>query len=130
MYLELFVKSEAREEFINITSKVAEAVKKSGVKRGRLTLFVPHTTAALAINEAADPCVMNDLLNYLKKAVPPDDGYTHAEGNSDAHIKAALLGSSKELIVLNGELDLGTWQAIFFAEFDGPRTRRVRLLVS
>lgn len=124
----LYLKTKAREEFVNITSEVRNFVRNSGIKRGHLLIFVPHTTAAITINEGADPSVIQDLKYILQKLVPCDDpSYRHLEGNSDAHGKASLLGSSLSLIVEEGELFLGTWQSIFFAEFDGPRQRQVHL---
>lgn len=129
MHLELTVKTTAREQFVNITPQVNELLAKSGAADGCCTLFVSHTTAALTVNKDADPDVMEDLLVYLRNTVPLRGGYRHREGNSDAHIKSALLGSSLHLIIQKGSLDLGTWQGIFLGEFDGPRTRRVKIWV-
>ena len=111
----------ARSEFVNITRDVASAVEASGVRDGVCTVFVPHTTAAVTINENADPSVQSDLLMQLERLAPLNAGFQHAEGNSDAHVKAALLGSSAQIIVQNGRLALGTWQGVYFCEFDGPR---------
>ncbi len=112
-------------EMIDITEKVRSLVKKSGVKEGLCVVYVPHTTAAVTINENADPSVRHDILATLNKIVPWNDRYTHLEGNAAAHIKAATMGSDRTVLVHNGDLVLGTWQGIFFCEFDGPRTRRV-----
>jgi len=129
VYLELSVKSTSREQMINITPQINELLKKNGAEEGCCTVFVSHTTAALTVNEDADPAVMEDLLEFLQKMVPLKGGYKHGEGNSDAHIKASLLGSSLHLIIRGGYLDLGTWQGVFFAEFDGPRTRKVKVWI-
>ena len=125
MFREFIVKSNTRNQLINITSKVTEAVKESSVKSGLVTVFVPHTTAGIIINEHADPSVAKDIENVLSKLIPENNGYMHFEGNSDSHIKSALTGSSVNIIIEKGELVLGTWQGIFFCEFDGPRTRKV-----
>lgn len=122
---EFEIKTRTREEFIDLTHRVQEFVSISGVTEGLCTVFVPHTTAGITINENADPSVRSDLLMTLKKVVPDSLPYTHLEGNSPAHVKASLLGSSVQVIVDNGILRLGTWQGIFFGEFDGPRNRRV-----
>jgi secondary thiamine-phosphate synthase enzyme len=116
--------------FVNITGKVEDAVARSGVKDGVVTVFIPHTTAGITINEAADPAVVRDILNALDELVPRNRRYTHAEGNSDAHIKASLMGSSVNVPVSNGRLALGTWQGIFLCEFDGPRHRSVLIRVT
>lgn len=129
MHLELKVKTEGREQFINITTEINRLLATSGVKDGCCTVFVSHTTAAVTINEDADPDVMEDLLRFLQDMVPLKGGYRHREGNSDAHIKAALLGCSLHLIIRGGSLDLGTWQGVFLAEFDGPCTRMVKIWV-
>ncbi|MBN2397491.1 MAG: YjbQ family protein [Deltaproteobacteria bacterium] len=119
------VRTHARFEMIDITREVSAILEKSGVKSGVCRLFVPHTTAAVTINENADPEVPRDILAELDKMVPLDDHYRHIEGNSAAHIKASLFGPSEVILVEGGDLVLGTWQSIFFCEFDGPRTRRV-----
>jgi len=119
------VKSSRRTEFIDITSSVQGSVQKSGVSEGICWVFVPHTTAAVTINENADPSVPQDLMMMLNKIVPFEGGYHHLEGNSAAHIKSSLLGCSKMIFVESGRLVLGTWQGIFFCEFDGPRSRKV-----
>lgn len=117
-------------EFINITSEVRKAVRAAGVSQGICTVFVPHTTAGVTINENADPDVVRDMLMELEKIVPFNDHYAHREGNSAAHIKASLMGFSVQIIVDAGHLILGTWQGIYFCEFDGPRRRSVQVQVS
>ncbi|HED24356.1 MAG TPA: YjbQ family protein [Firmicutes bacterium] len=129
MYYELIVQTENREQFINITDGLNGLLSDSGIKEGTCTVFVSHTTAGVTVNEDADPAVMEDMLSFLKKMVPLQGGYRHREGNSDAHIKASLLGSSLHLIISEGFLDLGTWQGVFLGEFDGPRTRTVKLWI-
>ncbi len=124
------VKTNERRGFIDITGEVKSFLKDAGITEGLCTVFVPHTTAAVTINEAADPSVQRDIVAELDKIVPFDDGYTHAEGNSAAHIKASLIGASVSIPVSGGELSLGTWQGIFFCEFDGPRRRSVHCVVS
>ncbi len=119
------VKTRSRIEFVDITSRVKEAISKSGVKEGVAVVYVPHTTAAVTINEAADPAVVQDIAEKLSQLVPHDKSYRHTEGNADAHIKTTLVGSSVHLIVSGGSAVLGTWQGVFFCEFDGPRTRKV-----
>ena len=115
----------SRTEMIDITGRVNAAVSESGVVNGVCLVFVPHTTAAVTINENADPDVRKDIIMELNKIVPFEDGYRHAEGNSAAHIKSSLVGSSALVIVENGVLVLGTWQGVYFCEFDGPRSRKV-----
>lgn len=110
---------------VNITSKVNEIVQSSGISDGICYVFVPHTTAAVTINEAADPDVTADMLRELNKVIPFSDNYRHSEGNSAAHIKTSLTGTSETVFIENGRLHLGTWQGIFLCEFDGPRTRQV-----
>jgi len=114
-----------RTEFVDITDQVAKAVAEMGVKDGVVTVFVPHTTAGITINENADPDVTADIEKALDRMVPWEAGYRHGEGNSAAHVKASLMGSSVRVIVSGGRLQLGTWQAIYFCEFDGPRSRKV-----
>ncbi len=116
------IKTSKRNEFINITPQVQDIV--GGVHEGVVTVFVPHTTTGITINENADPDVPRDILKKLEKLIPQRDNYSHMEGNSDAHIKASLFGSSVRVIVKDSQLLLGTWQSIFFCEFDGPRTRK------
>lgn len=119
------IRTKSREELIDITSEVQEAVRKSGVVEGICLVYVPHTTAAVAVNECADPDVRSDILMALKKAVPDTLAYSHSEGNSPAHVKATLVGPSLSVIIEDAKLVLGTWQGIFFCEFDGPRSRKV-----
>jgi len=121
------VKSRTRTEFIDITEKVQEVLKETGITSGICYLYVPHTTAALTVNEGADPSVQRDIQAVLNKLVPFDGDYAHKEGNSSAHIKASLVGISQNVLIDEGRLVLGTWQSIFFCEFDGPRHRRVAL---
>jgi secondary thiamine-phosphate synthase enzyme len=123
------VRTSTQTEFIDITSSVREAVKKTGVEDGICIVFIPHTTAAVTINENADPSVVHDIVMELNKIVPFKDQYHHMEGNSPAHIKASLLGCSEIVFVESGKLVLGTWQGIFFCEFDGPRNRKVYVKV-
>lgn len=119
-----------REEMQDITERVAGIVGESARETGICTVYVRHTTAAVTINEGADPDVQSDILSHLSKMVPEGGGFSHREGNSDAHIKTLLTGSSVTVIVENGRLVLGAWQRIFFCEFDGPRTRRVNVVVT
>jgi len=118
------LKTHSRQQLVDVTRMVAEVIGRSGMEDGVAVVYVPHTTAGVTINEAADPSVASDLENKLSQLIPHQGPYRHSEGNSDAHIKASLMGSSVHLIVSKGELVLGTWQGIFFCEFDGPRTRR------
>ena len=115
----------ARVEFRNITGMVQGLVQSSGVENGVCHVFVPHTTAAVTVNEQADPTVVDDICAQLDTMVPQHGRYRHAEGNSPAHVKVSLIGSSETLLIEGGRLVLGTWQGIFFFEFDGPRNRRV-----
>ncbi len=125
----LTVRTSRRVELIDVTSQVAEVAHGSGVDEGFCMVYVPHTTAAVTINENADPSVGRDLLMKLNQLVPPDDAYTHSEGNSDAHVKSTLVGCSEVIPVRDGQLVLGTWQGIYFCEFDGPRQRRLMVVV-
>jgi secondary thiamine-phosphate synthase enzyme len=115
----------AREELVDITELVAGAVARAGLTDGAALVYVPHTTAGVTINENADPSVPRDVMMALARLVPQTLPFTHAEGNADAHVKASLMGSSVTVPVRSGALQLGTWQGVFFAEFDGPRRRRV-----
>ncbi len=121
------IESKDREAFIDITSKIQEIITASGMQTGTCVLHVPHTTAAITVNEGADPSVASDILAYLAERVPYRGPYRHMEGNSDAHIKSTLVGVSQVLAVEGGKLVLGTWQSIFFCEFDGPRSRRLHV---
>ncbi|HOL91030.1 MAG TPA: secondary thiamine-phosphate synthase enzyme YjbQ [Clostridiales bacterium] len=122
---EHIVKTSSSDEMINITSLVRQDVQKSGITDGIAVVFVPHTTAGVTINENADPDVVYDLLGILRRAFPESGSYRHMEGNSHAHARATVVGSSCTVIIENGQLKLGTWQGIYFCEFDGPRTRKV-----
>jgi secondary thiamine-phosphate synthase enzyme len=126
---EIQVKTKARNELVDITPQVEKVVEESGVAEGICVLAVPHTTAAVTVNENADPSVKADIIAKLSELAPAGDRYRHMEGNADAHIKAALVGPSETLLVKGGRLSLGTWQGVFFCEFDGPRTRRVVIRV-
>jgi secondary thiamine-phosphate synthase enzyme len=126
---ELRVKTSKREVLVNITSEIAKIVKNSSVKEGVCRIFVPHTTAGITINENADPAVMKDIIFYLNKLIPQNSGFSHMEGNSDAHIKSSLIGPSLDVIIHNGKLVLGTWQGCYLAEFDGPRNRKIYVQV-
>ena len=119
------VKTTSRIEFVDITTLVRDAVARIGVNEGLAIVYVPHTTAGVTINEAADPAVVQDINAKLSSLVPHQGNYRHTEGNADAHIKASLMGSSVQVIISRGSPVLGTWQGIFFCEFDGPRTRQV-----
>ena len=121
------IKSKGRDAFIDVSSEIQEIVARSGIRSGYCVLHVPHTTAAITVNEGADPSVQADILSYLADRVPRRGSYRHMEGNSDAHIKSTLVGVSQVLPVENGKVVLGTWQSIFFCEFDGPRTRRLHV---
>ena len=123
---EITVKTHSRTELVDITSEVIKAVSDSGIDNGICTVYVPHTTAGITINENADPSVCHDILLTLDELLPQHrKGYRHMEGNSDAHVKSSLIGPSQQIIIQDGKLVLGTWQAIFLCEFDGPRTRNV-----
>ncbi len=123
---EFHISTKSRNQMIDITSQVSSIVGQSGITDGDVIVYCPHTTAAITINENADPSVPHDILLALEEAVPRSHtGYRHSEGNSDAHCKSVLVGCSKQVLVKNKSLELGTWQGIFFCEFDGPRSRRV-----
>lgn len=127
---EITVSTKTHSQMIDITSQVQAAVKETGVSAGICYVFVPHTTAGITINENADPSVVSDFLRETEKIVPWNDGYQHSEGNSAAHIKASMMGFSQAVFIENGKLVLGTWQGIYFCEFDGPRTRKVLIKVT
>jgi len=129
MLEQLEVKTRMRTELVDITGEVEKIVRKSQIKNGVCCLFVPHTTAGITINENADPSVRRDILMELNKVIPFEDNYSHAEGNSAAHIKASLVGSSETVFIEDGRLVLGTWQGIYLCEFDGPRQRQVLVKV-
>jgi secondary thiamine-phosphate synthase enzyme len=124
------IQTHSREELIDITSKVKETIDSSGIKHGMCFVFVPHTTAGVTINENADPSVKADILMTFRNMVPDSLPYAHAEGNSPAHVKATLVGSSIALIIEDGYPVLGTWQGVFFCEFDGPRSRKAYVKVT
>lgn len=124
------VNTKARCQMIDITSQVQSVVSGSGITEGDAIVFCPHTTAAVTINENADRSVPHDILLALEKAVPENmPGFQHSEGNSDAHVKSSIIGCSEQVLIINGSLHLGTWQGIFFCEFDGPRSRKVYIQV-
>ena len=123
--MEYQIRTSKEQEFIDISHIVEEAVRQKGIQEGVAIVFVPHTTAGVTINENADPDVERDILNSLNKRFPVEDNYVHIEGNAHAHIKASLMGSSATVIIENGRLKLGTWQGIYYCEFDGPRNRKV-----
>jgi secondary thiamine-phosphate synthase enzyme len=124
----LSIQTRRRNEFLEITPLMRESLHRSGIKSGVGVVYCPHTTAAITINENADPDVVHDMLLWLERAVPKEQaGFRHGEGNSDSHIKASLVGSSATVLVEGGDLVLGRWQGIYFCEFDGPRTRTVHV---
>ena len=122
---ELAIRSKSRTEFLDITDRLAKLTQESKVKDGLMVLFVPHTTAAETINENADPSVQQDILSELNRLIPFTGPYQHIEGNSAAHVKSTLLGPSQTLFIQDGRLALGTWQGVYFCEFDGPRSRKI-----
>jgi len=130
--MQLKVRTGSQTELVDITAKVQQIVHAAGMAQGLCMVYVPHTTAAVTINESADPAVASDMLAVLNRIVPWEAGYRHMEGNSPAHVKSTMVGASELLAVENGRLQLGTWQGIFLCEFDGPRTRKVdvRLVVT
>lgn len=123
------LRTDKRAQLVDITARISDAVRNAGVQQGLCSVYVPHTTAGITINEAADPSVKHDILTELDKIVPWNHGYTHMEGNSAAHIKASLMGSSVSIPIEVGRLALGTWQGIYFCEFDGPRNRAVSFTI-
>jgi secondary thiamine-phosphate synthase enzyme len=123
------VKTSRRTEWVNITSQVNRMVEASGISSGMCQIYNPHTTAGVTINEGYDPDVASDMEAAFDRMVPRDAGYAHAEGNSDSHIKATLVGSSQSVWIESGRLRLGRWQAIFLCEFDGPRTREIQVKI-
>jgi secondary thiamine-phosphate synthase enzyme len=127
--LTIDIKTTTREEMIDVTALVRGAVRKAGVERGLVLVFCPHTTAGVTVQENSDPTVKQDMLAHLRKLVPKDAGFAHAEDNSDAHIKSSLTGVSLSLIIEGGRPVLGHWQALYFCEYDGPRDRRLVLKV-
>ena len=129
MFQTLTVRTHGRTEFLDLTDQIQDQVRESGVQEGLCHLFVPHTTAAVTINENADPAVKADILMVMNKVISDDESYRHREGNSPGHIKSSLFGPQLTLIINEGRLVLGTWQGIYFCEFDGPRTRRLHLKI-
>ncbi|MFZ5452357.1 MAG: secondary thiamine-phosphate synthase enzyme YjbQ [Thermodesulfobacteriota bacterium] len=129
MFETLTVPTNHRTELLDLTSQVQQVVKQSGVSEGLCHVFVPHTTAAVTINESADPSVKTDILMVLNKIISDQEPYRHQEGNSPAHIKSSIIGCQTTVLVNKGRLVLGTWQGIFFCEFDGPRSRRLHVKV-
>jgi secondary thiamine-phosphate synthase enzyme len=123
------VKTARRTQLVNVTAQVQQAVEKSRVSAGICYVYVPHTTAAIMINECADPDVATDLENAFDRLIPFEGPYRHAEGNSDSHMKSVLVGVSQTIFVEGGELQLGRWQGVFFCEFDGPRDRRLHVKI-
>ena len=129
MLIQMNIRTSKHTQMINITGTVQKAVTESGVKSGICTVFIPHTTAAVTINENADPDVVRDFTMEINKIVPWEDGYQHMEGNSAAHLKASMIGFSEQIIIDDGRLVLGTWQGVYFCEFDGPRSRKLYLKI-
>lgn len=129
MFEKLSIKSNEKVEFIDITAKIQNAVKEANLETGLVMIHIPHTTAAVTINENADPDVKSDIKKEINKIVPFDDNYAHLEGNSAAHIKSSFFGVDQSIIVENKKLLLGTWQDIYFCEFDGPRNRNIYLKI-
>jgi secondary thiamine-phosphate synthase enzyme len=129
MFEHLEIRTPSHDCLVDITAQVQNLLARSGIQEGVCTIYVPHTTAGVTINENADPTVCTDLLKTLDQIVPWRNNYEHSEGNSAAHVKASLMGASTSILVLGGRLRLGTWQGIYLAEFDGPRTRRVWIKV-
>ncbi len=119
------ISTQSRNQIVDITPNIQKLISENTFRSGLLTVFSPHTTAGITVNENADPDVKDDILYFLGKKIPQADNYQHAEGNSDAHIKGSLINFSQTFIVENGKIQLGTWQGIFFMEFDGPRSRNV-----
>jgi secondary thiamine-phosphate synthase enzyme len=127
MWKEINLTTQARSQFIDISAQVGAEVAHSGIKNGFCTLFVPHTTAGLTINENTDPNAVQDILGTIERLIPKTAEYRHSEGNSDAHIKASLMGFSCTIPIINGQLHIGIWQGIYFCEFDGPRNRKLKI---
>jgi secondary thiamine-phosphate synthase enzyme len=129
MLLKKTIKTNSRNEFLDITSEIQQELKNKNIDSGIVVVFVPHTTAGVTINENADPDVKKDILRFMKDKVPNNYGFDHMEGNSDSHIKSSLFGPSISLIIEKGSLVLGTWQSVYFCEFDGPRNRKYFLKI-
>lgn len=126
---EIAVTTRQRVEFIDITAQVEKLVAAAAIQEGICLVYCPHTTAAVTINENADPDVSRDIMHKLNQLIPPNEHYRHREGNADAHIKSSLIGNTQSVIVINGRMQLGTWQGLYFCEFDGPRRRKVWITV-
>ena len=126
----LEIETTSHTEMIDITAEIAATISKNNVKSGVCTIFVPHTTAGVTLNENADPSVRKDFINVFEKLIPKYERYSHAEGNAPAHIKSSIFGSSLNIIIEDGKPVLGTWQGIFFCEFDGPRNRKIYLQIT
>ncbi|NLK72110.1 MAG: YjbQ family protein [Clostridiales bacterium] len=119
------IPTKSKQEFIDITEFISQSINESGVKNGHVLIYCPHTTAGITINENADPNVIEDMINALDNVFPIDGNYKHIEGNAHAHLKSSFIGSEKSIIILEGEPLLGTWQSVYFCEFDGPRSRKL-----
>ena len=130
MPIAISIRTGSRTDMLDITGLVQKELSKAGVTEGICAVYVPHTTAGITINEGADPAVCQDIMRKLNELIPPDAGYRHMEGNADSHIKASMMGSSVTVLVEKGRLVLGTWQKVFFCEFDGPRSRKVYIQIS
>jgi secondary thiamine-phosphate synthase enzyme len=128
--IEIEINTDKRNQFIDFTHRVQKIVDDYGIKEGTAEIFVPHTTAAVTINENADPDVKSDILNFLERLIPKNAAFRHSEGNSDAHLKSSLLGTHTTVFISDGQLALGTWQGIYFCEFDGPRSRRILVKIN
>jgi secondary thiamine-phosphate synthase enzyme len=126
---EIEIRTEQRNQLIDITQRIQERINKSGISDGIAYLFAPHTTAAVTINENYDPTVQTDILGYLEKLIPQNAAFRHSEGNSDAHIKSSIVGNHLMVFISDSQLVLGTWQGIYFCEFDGPRTRKLLIKI-
>ncbi|MBA2862161.1 secondary thiamine-phosphate synthase enzyme YjbQ [Methanococcus maripaludis] len=124
MFFEYSVKTDGRESLVDISDNILDAVQNSKVQSGIAIVFTPHTTSAITINENADPSVKKDIIKFLHEKIPENYGFSHNEGNSDAHLKSSFFGPSLTLIINNGKVILGTWQGVYFCEFDGPRSRK------
>ncbi len=128
---DISIRTEKRNEMVDITNKIATLVAHEGITDGQVVVYCPHTTGGITINENADPDVIHDLLLTFSELFPKDrPGYRHVEGNSDSHCKSSLVGASEQILIKDGHLVLGTWQGVYFCEFDGPRTRRVIIQIS
>lgn len=125
MLFQFEIRTSARTQMIDMTGEISKIVSESGIKDGLAVIHIPHTTAAVTINENADPDVQKDMTKFMDRLIPHENWFAHSEGNSDSHIKSSLFGCSQTVIIEKGRLVLGTWQGIYFCEFDGPRSRKV-----